>query len=75
MMNEIYGFLGMVFLLVAFALNFLKKIKTESKIYSILNIIGSMLLEYYSYLLNSTPFIILQSIWGLFAVYNLIINK
>jgi len=68
----IVGVIGMIFLLVAFALNLFKKVTQDSFIYNIFNIIGAGLLAYYAYALNSIPFLILEIVWILFAVYKLI---
>ena len=68
----IVGVIGMTFLLTAFALNLFKKVTQGSLIYNIFNIIGAGLLAYYAYVLNSLPFLILEAIWILFAVYKLI---
>lgn len=69
----IIGTLGMSLLLIAFVLNLLKKIMQNSVSYNILNIIGGGLLTYYAYVLNTIPFLVLESIWTIFAIYNLII--
>ena len=69
----IIGTTGMLFLLVAFVLNLLKKVMQDSVIYNVLNIIGGGLLTYYAYSLSSIPFLILEAIWTLFAAYKLII--
>ena len=71
----IIGVIGMIFLLTAFALNLFKKVTQDSLIYNIFNIIGAGLLAYYAYVLNSVPFLILQTIWILFAVYKLIFSN
>ena len=68
----IIGVIGMIFLLTAFALNLFKKVTQNSSIYNIFNIIGAGLLAYYAYALNSIPFLILEGIWILFALYKLI---
>ena len=73
MVNAIYlGYAGLLFILTAFVLNISKKINTDSKLYNILNLIGGTSLAYYSFTLKSIPFIILQAIWAVFALYNLI---
>jgi threonine/homoserine/homoserine lactone efflux protein len=69
----VVGAAGMSVLLLAFVLNLFKKIMQDSVIYNALNIVGSGLLIYYAYVLNSTPFLILEITWALFAVYKLII--
>jgi hypothetical protein len=71
----IVGVIGMIFLLTAFALNLFKKVTQDSFIYNIFNIIGAGLLAYYAYALNSIPFLILETIWILFAVYKLIFSN
>ncbi len=68
----IVGIIGMIFLLTAFALNLFKKVTQDSSIYNIFNIIGAGLLAYYAYALNSIPFLILEAVWILFAIYKLI---
>jgi len=71
----IVGIIGMIFLLTAFALNLFKKVTQDSFIYNIFNIIGAGLLAYYAYALNSIPFLILEIVWILFAVYKLIFSN
>jgi len=68
----IIGTIGMLCLLIAFILNLLKKITQDSLAYNTLNIIGGGLLTYYAYVLNSIPFLILEAIWTLFAIYKLV---
>ena len=69
--NEIIGFAGLSLILIAFILNLLKKIKTESKAYNTINLVGALMLAYYSWILGSIPFFILQTTWGMAALYNL----
>lgn len=71
----IIGVIGMIFLLTAFVLNLFKKVTQDSFIYNIFNIIGAGLLAYYAYALKSVPFLILEAIWILFAVYKLIFSN
>lgn len=70
----VIGASGMSLLLIAFVLNLFKKIMQNSIVYNVFNIIGSALLVYYAYILNSIPFIILEAVWALFAFYKLIIT-
>lgn len=73
MVDAIYfGYIGLIFILTAFILNILKKTNPDSKLYNVLNLMGGASLTYYSYTLKSIPFIILQSMWAIFALYNLI---
>ena len=71
--NLIFGILGMLLLLLAFALNLLKKVTEHSISYILLNIFGAGISAYYAYTLVAVPFIILESVWALFAVYKLIL--
>lgn len=74
-LNIAIGIIGMIFLLIAFALNLFKKVTQDSFIYNIFNIIGAGLLAYYAYALNSIPFLVLESIWIFFTVYKLIFSN
>ena len=71
--NLIIGIIGMLLLLLAFALNLLKRVTEQSFSYILLNIIGAGTSTYYAYTLNAVPFIILEAVWALFAVYKLAI--
>ncbi len=71
-MTTIIGIIGLVMLLVAFVLNQLSILNTETKIYNILNVLGGGVLSYYAIILNSIPFLILELVWALFALYKLI---
>jgi len=68
----IIGTIGMLLLLIAFLLNLVKKLTQDSLTYSILNVVGGGLLTYYAYILNSIPFLILETIWTIFAICKLI---
>lgn len=69
------GTIGVTVLLIAFALNILKKITPESKIYLSLNIIGAALAGISSYMINFWPFVILESVWVLASIMALIKSK
>jgi len=71
-LNEIIGTTGLLLLLSAFVLNLLKRLGTDSVTYYILNVVGCVLLSYYAIVINSIPFLILESVWGLFAIFKLI---
>ena len=71
--NMIVGTLGMFFILAAFILDeFVKKFNQDTIQYNTLNIIGSSLLIYYAFSLNSLPFIILNIVWFTVAIFKLI---
>jgi len=74
-MNSLYfGIIGMSLLLIAFFLNLFNIISQNSKTYILLNIFGSGLMIYYSVLLNSIPFLILNIVWTGFAAYKFLKN-
>ena len=73
LLNLYIGIAGMLLLLLAFALNLARILTQEAFINIILNIIGAGFSVYYAVSLSAVPFIILESVWGLFAAYKLIL--
>ncbi len=72
--NLIIGISGMIFILVAFILDeFFKTWQQNSIRYNLLNLIGSLLLLYYAYAIDSWPFIILNGLWFAAAGYKLVV--
>ncbi len=63
---SIIGIVGMIILLIAFALEMYNKI--DKKKYRILNIVGSFLLLIYAIDNNSFPFIVLETAWIIVAI-------
>ncbi len=70
-MDLYFGIFGMILLLTAFALNLSKVVRETSVSYILLNIFGAGISTYYAWTLGAIPFIILEAIWCLFAVYKL----
>ena len=68
---DIINSLGVSLILVAFFLLTIKKIEAESPYYNLLNLVGAILDCYGSYLIKSVPFMVLEAIWGLVALYGL----
>lgn len=66
--GDIIGLIGMSFILVAFIFNQLHKWKDTYLRYDIFNAIGSGLLIYYSIILESLPFFILNAIWFIVSI-------
>jgi hypothetical protein len=62
--NTIIGIVGGAIELIAFWLNNSKRITNDSVIYDAMNCIGSFLLAWYAFSLNSLPFIIINIVWG-----------
>jgi len=69
---DIINSLGVSLILLAFLLLTLKKVTPQSVAYNLLNLVGAGLACYGSVLINAMPFVILEAIWCLVAVYGLI---
>ena len=66
--SDAMGSLGVAILLIAFLLNMMKIIKTESLSYSLLNLIGAGIACYASYLISYFPFVILEGTWAIVSL-------
>ena len=66
--SETLGSIGVSILLIAFFLNMRKLIKTESLLYSILNLLGAGLACYASWLIHYFPFVILEGVWTILSL-------
>ena len=62
------GVIGAAIILIAFLLNQFGRWSNESQSYDLANTLGSALLMYYSYLLGSWPFLILNTVWFLVSL-------
>ncbi|MET3501536.1 hypothetical protein ABIC45_003148 [Mucilaginibacter rubeus] len=69
--SDIIASIGVIILLIAFLLNLTKKLPTESKLYSFLNLIGAGTCCYASYMVNFYPFVVLEGVWGFVALISL----
>jgi cell shape-determining protein MreD len=70
--SEILGSLGVAILLLAFVLNMLKIIKTESLPYLLLNFIGGATASLASWLIPYIPFVILEGVWAIVSMVSLV---
>jgi len=70
--SEIAGSLGVAILLLAFLLNMLKIIKTESLPYLLLNFIGAGIACFASWLIPYFPFVILEGVWAFVSLVSLL---
>ena len=70
--SEIMGSLGVAILLLAFLLNMLKIIKTESLSYLLLNFIGAAVACFASWLIPYFPFVILEGVWAVVSLVSLV---
>jgi len=69
--SDIIATVGVTLLLIAFFLQSLKIISAESKIYAFLNLFGAAIAGYASWLIPFMPFVILEGVWSIVALYSL----
>ncbi len=70
-LSDIFASIGVIILLIAFLLNLYKKISANSRVYTFLNFLGAAICCYASFLIRFYPFVVLESIWSLFALTSL----
>jgi len=63
---------GVIILLIAFVLNLMNKLSSESKAYKLMNFIGAGTCCYASYMMSFYPFVVLEGIWGTVALVSLL---
>lgn len=68
----IVGLLGMACILTAFILNVFRKLDSHGRVFLLLNLAGSVLLALYAYALGSLPFLILNIVWTIVAIWGLL---
>lgn len=73
MPHELIGSLGVLILLLAFALNLLNKLTEKSIAYLTMNFIGALMAAWYAYTGKIIPFVILEIVWAITALVNLIL--
>lgn len=66
--TTLFGILGASIILVSFLLNQFGKWTTASLSYDVANVIGSGILIGYAYLLGSWPFLVLNIVWFLVSL-------
>lgn len=64
--------IGVLLILLAFLLQTLKILNSSSRTYLLMNLIGSGLACYGSYLIDSIPFMILEGVWCLVSMLGLL---
>ena len=69
---EVTGFIGALTILVFFFLNQTHRIDRDSKLYDAGNVIGSSLLVLYALFIGSTPFVVLNVIWVLVSLRDIV---
>jgi hypothetical protein len=74
MISLIIGSVGVGLLLLAFALNLLKYVSENSKLYLLMNFVGAGMAAWYAFDGNIIPFVILELVWAGTAVIKLILT-
>lgn len=69
---DIINTFGVSLILLAFLLLTLKKVASRSLAYNLLNLIGAGLACYGAILINAVPFVVLEAIWCVVAIYGLV---
>lgn len=70
--GELVGTAGVTILLLAFALNLLKRLESDGAAYLWLNIVGAALAGISSYLIHFWPFVILEGVWTISSIVMLL---
>ncbi len=73
-LSDIYATAGVTILLIAFLLLILKLTTAESNLYSLLNLVGAAMAGYSAWMIDFTPFVILESVWVIVSIFNLFKN-
>ena len=70
--TDLIATLGVSLLLIAFFLQSFKLVKAESYVYCLLNLFGAATAGYASWLIPFIPFVILEAVWSLVALFGLL---
>lgn len=73
MPSLLIGSVGVGLLLLAFALNLLKRLSESSPVYLAMNIVGAAMAAWYAFQGNAIPFVILELVWASVALIRLIL--
>ena len=73
--TSLLGAAGLLMLLIAFGLNSFGKMKRTDLSYNLLNCIGAFALVVYALDLRATLFVVLESVWGIVAAYQIAKRK
>ena len=72
MLDLLIGFTGMLLILIAFFLNQTGKWDKEDLIYDFVNLAGALLLVLYAIILSSIPFLLLNLVWTVVSLNDVI---
>lgn len=73
MPSMIIGSVGVGLLLLAFALNLLKKLSESSPAYLAMNVVGAGMAAWYAYAGDAIPFVVLELVWAMTALIRLML--
>ncbi|OGM10784.1 hypothetical protein A2Z22_02765 [Candidatus Woesebacteria bacterium RBG_16_34_12] len=73
--KNIIGTLGASIILIAFSLNQTHKLNEDSWSYDFINLIGSVFLVIYAFTIASFPFLVLNLIWAIVSLKDLVSKK
>ncbi|MDO8625321.1 MAG: hypothetical protein Q7R47_04530 [Candidatus Diapherotrites archaeon] len=66
---QLIGFAGFLLVFIAFALNFLKRVRRFSLVFNVLNFAGSVLLAYYAFQISDLVFLVVNAVWAIIALF------
>lgn len=69
--SEIIGAIGVTILLIGYLLNLNGKLPANSAVYMLMNVVGSGMAFYSSYLIDFVPFMVLEGIWTGISAWSL----
>lgn len=69
--SEIIGAIGVTILLIGYLLNLNGKLAANSALYMLMNVVGSGMAFYSSYLIDFVPFMVLEGIWTGISAFSL----
>jgi hypothetical protein len=64
---DLIGSIGVALLLAAFFANITGRLRSDSVVYSGINLIGALLSCLASYMINYLPFVVLEAVWAIVA--------
>lgn len=73
-MTLVIGVVGATLILIGFVANELGKLNARSLRYDLINLLGSLLLLWYGLQLAAWPFVILNTIWALVSLRDVILG-
>lgn len=71
---DVINTFGVSLILLAFFLLTIRKLRSDSVLYNVLNLTGAGMACYGSWLIGAIPFVVLEGIWALVAAMGLIRN-